>query len=59
MHCVICSVFNSKCNSLSVIGSSFVYFYWYKKNRQSDLEQNNVSKVRFNPGTTQILACQV
>ena len=34
-----------------MIGSSFVYFYWYK-NKQFDLKENDVSKVRFNAGTT-------
>ena len=28
-----------------IIGSSFIYFHWYKKNKQLDLKENNVSKM--------------
>ena len=36
-----------------IIGSSFIYFYWYSKkdNDQSNLKKDNV-RIKFNPGTT-------
>ena len=54
LHIVFFAVFLT---TIVIIGGSFIYFHWYKKkNRQLDLEKNNVSRVGLNPSTTHTIA---